>query len=198
MRILAGAADSRHYEEARQPVPKERRDFTKELAMAHRGIASLALALMMSFLLLAYFDSQLFFIHLYESGIYLAIIAMLFCVGDRWTYMLGIVAPALWLALMLTPGACAVVFFNLGGIPGIFRPLQLVFRLPETTVSATVVGTVILILSAWMSLFCAIRWGSEFAGQGKGRNTFLVCLSVAGLYYGSMVLWALRQLATVA
>jgi len=45
--------------------------------VAHCRIPSLALGLMMSSLLLAYCDPQLFFIHFYESLIYLVIVAML-------------------------------------------------------------------------------------------------------------------------
>jgi hypothetical protein len=170
----------------------------KELAMAHCRIASLALALMMSFLLLAYFDPQLFFIHFYESLIYLVIVAMLFHVADRWTYMLGMLAPAVWLALMLTPGAYALLFFTIGGIPEILRPIQLVFRLQRASVPATLLGTVILILSVSMFIVCATRWSREFARQGNGWSTFLVCVGVVGIYYGTMVLWVLRHLATVA
>lgn len=195
--MLVGVAGSRISEEAGRPVPKGRR-LAEELAMAHCRIASLAMGLMMSFLLLAYFDSQLFFIHFYESLIYLAIVAMLFWIEDRWTYMLGMLAPAAWLTLMLTPGACAVLFLAVGGIPEILRPLQLVFRLQRASVPATMLGTVILILSVSMFIVCAIRWRREFARRGNGWSPFLVCLSVVGIYYSAMVLWALRQLATVA
>lgn len=196
MKILVGVAGSRISEVAGRPVLKGRR-LAEELAMAQRRIASLALALMMCFLLLAYFDPQLFFIHFYESQIYLVIVAMLFCIEDRWSYMLGMLAPAVWLTLMLTPGACAVLFFTIGGIPEILRPVQLVFRLQRASVPATMLGTVILILSVSMFIFCATRWRREFARQGNGWCTFLICLSVVGIYYGAMVLWALRHLATV-
>ncbi len=196
MKILVGVASSRIPEEAGRPVPKGRR-LAKEVAMAHCRIASLALALMMSFLLLAYFDPQLFFIHFYEALIYLVIVAMLFCTDDRWSYMLGMLAPTVWLMLMLAPGACAVLFFAMGGFPEILRPLQLVFRLQRTSVPATLLGTVILILSVSMFIFCATRWRREFAPQSNGWSTFLICLGVVGIYYSAMVLWALRYLAPV-
>jgi hypothetical protein len=196
MRIVVEVAGSRISELSDQPIPKGYS--TKDLATAHCRIASLAVALMMSFLLLAYFDPQLFFIHFYESLIYLVIVAMIFHVADRWTYMLGMLAPALWLALMSTPGACALLFFTFGGIPEILRPIQLVFRLQRTSVPATLLGTLILILSVSMFIVCATRWRRESARQANGWSTFLVCVVVVGIYYGTMVLWALRYLATVA
>jgi len=196
MKILVGVAGSRISEVAGRPVPQGRR-LAKEVAVARCRIASLALALMMSFLLLAYFDPQLFFIHLYEALIYLVIVATLFCTDDRWSYMLGMLAPTVWLMLMLTPGACAVLFFAMGGFPEILRPLQLVFRLQRTSVPATMLGTVILILSVSMFIFCATRWRREFARQSNGWSTFLICLSVVGIYFSAMVLWALRYLASV-
>lgn len=197
MKILVGQADSRVSDQDGQLAPSTRR-LAKKSAVGHRGIASLALALMISFLLLASLDSQLVFIHLYESLIYLAIVVMLFFVKDRWTYTLGMLAPAIWLMLMLIPGACAVFFFYFGGVPEILRPLQLVFRLPRTSVWASLLGIGILILSVWMSLFCGNRWASEFAGFRNRRSIFLACLGVIGIYYGAMVLWVLRQLVIVA
>ena len=114
MKTLAGMADLNISKETDHPMAKRKRQ-VKDLSSAHRGIVTLALALVISFLLLAYFDSQLFFIHLYESLIYLAIVATLFALEERWTYMLGMLAPAVWLMLMLIPGACTVLFFAVGG-----------------------------------------------------------------------------------
>ncbi len=56
--------------------------------MVHRGIVSLALAVMTCFLALSHFDSQFFLIHFYESLIYIAIALMLFLFEDRWAYMI--------------------------------------------------------------------------------------------------------------
>jgi hypothetical protein len=196
MKILAEMADLNISKKMGQPMAK--RKLAKELSLAHRGIVTLALALMISFLLLAHFDSQLFFIHLYESLIYLAMVATLFALEERWTYMLGMLAPAVWLMLMLIPGACAIVFFAVGGIPAILRPVQLVFHLQRTSFPASMLGTIILILSVWMFIFCASRWRSEFADLSRGWTTFLVCFSVVGIYYSAMVLWALHHLMPIA
>ncbi len=60
--------------------------------MVHRGIATLAGALMLPFLYLSNLEPQFFLLYLYPSLMYLAIILMLFYFEDRFAYMLGIVA----------------------------------------------------------------------------------------------------------
>ncbi len=67
--------------------------------MVHRGIATIAVALALCFLLLSHFDPQFFLIHFYESLIYVVIVLMLFYFEDRWAYMMGMVAPPIWLIL---------------------------------------------------------------------------------------------------
>ena len=57
--------------------------------MVHRGIASLALVMMVCFLLLSHFDPQFFWVHLYESLIYIVMVVMLLYGKHRWPYMLG-------------------------------------------------------------------------------------------------------------
>ena len=150
--------------------------------MMNRGIATVSLALMFCFLLLAHFDSQFFLIHFYESLIYLAIVLMLFYFEDRWAYMLGIVAPTTWIVLT----------FVSGGLPGMFRQVELAVRLRHPDAMANLIGGVTLLLSLLMIGFCANRWRHEFKGLGKTRSTLLVCLGVAVAYYGFLVVWILR------
>src|SRR5690348_7372181 len=66
---------------------------------AHRGIATVASALLVCFLILSAMEPEFFLLHFYESLMYLAIVLMLFYFEDKWAYMLGIVAPAVWLIL---------------------------------------------------------------------------------------------------
>ncbi len=51
---------------------------------AHRGIATLASALLICFLLLSHFEPEFFLLHLYQSLIYLVIVLLLFYFEDRW------------------------------------------------------------------------------------------------------------------
>ena len=136
---------------------------------ARRGIAAVALGVMMCFLLLSYFDSQFILVHFYESLIYLAITVVLFYGENRWAYMLGMVTPIVWLAL----------FFVLT-------------RVQRPDFPASLLGVVILILSVLMVVSCGARWRLEFAGLGRGWSTFLVCLGVVLIYYGALILWILR------
>ena len=92
--------------------------------MIHRGIATIALALGLCFLLLSHFDAQFFLIHFYESLIYLAIVLMLSYFEDRWAYMMGIVAPAAWLVLTLTWSGVTGLAHNLSPV---FNPTDAFF-----------------------------------------------------------------------
>jgi hypothetical protein len=66
---------------------------------AHRGIATDASAVMICLLILSAMEPEFFLLHFYESLIYLAIVLMLFYFEDKWAYMIGIVAPSVWLIL---------------------------------------------------------------------------------------------------
>jgi hypothetical protein len=151
-------------------------------AMIHRGIATIAVALALCFLLLSHFDPQFFLIHFYESLIYLAIVLMLFYFEDRWAYMMGIVAPSIWLAL--------TAIWN--GIPTIGRQITDVFH-PESAFFYTDLLTAgALTLSVAMIVCCANRWRNEFAGLRKGWSTLLVSTAIAAAYYAVVVVWILR------
>jgi hypothetical protein len=150
--------------------------------MVHRGIASLAVALMLCFLLLSHFDGEFFMVHFYESLIYLAIVLMLFYFEDRWAYMIGMLAPAAWLLLI---GA-------IGGFPGFVHQAMLALTLQRPDFAANLIGAVTLVLSVLMIPFCAYRWKREFAGLHVGWRTFLVSFAVVVLYYGAIVVWLLN------
>ncbi|MGH9704518.1 MAG: hypothetical protein ACRD4K_14170 [Candidatus Acidiferrales bacterium] len=147
--------------------------------MVHKGIATLALALMMCFLLLSHFDAQFFMIHFYESLIYLAILLMLFYFEDRWAYMLGMVAPAGWLLLS----------FVTGGFGEFARQFTRLTHAEAPEYTASFLGAVICLLSVAMVAFCAYRWKREFAGARKGLSTFLVSVGIVTAYELVMVFW---------
>jgi hypothetical protein len=150
--------------------------------MAHRGIATLSLALMLSFLLLSHFDTQFFLIHFYESLIYLVIVLMLFYWEDRWAYMLGIVAPVCWLLLT----------FVARGFTEFFRQFAGLFRSHVTTDPSGFLGGVISVLSVALIANCAYRWKREFAGLKKSASTFAVSFGVVAAYYALMIAWFWR------
>lgn len=150
--------------------------------MAHRGIATLSLGLMLSYLLLSHFDAQFFLIHFYESLIYLVIVLMLFYSEDRWAYMLGIVAPASWLLLT----------FVARGFGEFTRQFSGVLRAQVTTDPAGLLGGVISLLSVASIVNCAYRWKREFAGSKNGARTFAVSFGIVAAYYALMITWFWR------
>ena len=156
--------------------------------MVHRGIASLALALGLCFLLLSHFDSQFFLIHFYESLIYLAIVLMLFYFEDRWAYMMGIVAPAAWLTLTAA----------WDGTRGLTEQVSPAFQPGNAFFATGLLTAVAFVLSLALIASCANRWRHEFAGLHKGWSTFLISFGVVGVYYAALVIWILRWPPRVA
>ncbi len=155
--------------------------------MVHRGIATLASTLMVCFLLLSHADPAFFLLHLYESLIYLAIILMLFYFEDRWAYMIGMLAPAVWLLLAYAAGLLS------GAAGQVSRLLQA--QRPTNQVS--VLAAITSLLAVLMIAFCAYWWKREFAGLGKGRTTLLVGLSVVVAYYAILVMWFWRMIPQI-
>jgi hypothetical protein len=153
--------------------------------MVHRGIATLAAGLTLCFLLLTHFDPQFFFLHFYESLIYIAIVLMLFYFEDRWAYMLGMAAPAGWLLLT----------FVTGGFGAFVRQTIRLLHAETPDYGAFVLGAVISILSVAMILFCAYRWKREFAGLGRGLSTLLISSAIVAVYYGILAYWFWRAVA---
>jgi hypothetical protein len=140
---------------------------------------------MVCYFLLSHLDPEFFLLHLYQSLIYLVIIMMLFYFEDQYAYMLGMIAPAVWIILSLSTG---LVGMALRQVRWIFNPPY-----PEHKADAVaLMAGVTAVLAVMMIGFCAQRWKREFAGQGKGMRTFLVSLGVIVVYYGVLVFWFTR------
>jgi len=152
--------------------------------MVHRGIATLAGALMMCFLLLSHFEPEFFLLHFYQSLIYLVIILMLFYFEDHWAYMLGILAPATWLLLTYATGV----------LGGALRQVSRLMHAQQPSSAVSMMAAITAVLAILMIIFCAYRWKREYAGMGKGTNTFLVSLGIVIAYYAILVVWFWRQI----
>jgi len=154
--------------------------------MVHRGIATLAGALMFGFIGLSMLEPEFFLLHLYQSLIYLVIILMLFYLEDHWAYMLGMLAPAAWLLITFATGVLGTAI------------RAWIFVVPQTiryhgvNNAVSLVAGVIAVLSALMIIFCWRRWQREYAGLGLGRQTLLVSLGIVLVYYGVLVFWFVR------
>lgn len=151
--------------------------------MVHRGLATILGAMMFCFLMLAGVDTPFFFLHFYQSLIYLAIVLMLFYLEDRWAYMLGMLAPVAWVILVLVNGQLFSSFHQVLNYFG-GKELQ-----PSGVGMVTLLTAVVAIL---MFAGCLRRWRREFAGLGKGWSTFLISLVIVLVYNGILIFWFAR------
>jgi hypothetical protein len=151
---------------------------------AHRGIATVASALMICFLILSAMEPEFFLLHFYESLIYLAIVLMLFYFEDQWAYMIGILAPAVWLILA----------YGVGLLGGAMRQVSKMMRAQRPTSQVSVMVAIVTVLAVLLISFCAYRWKREYAGLGKGRTTFLVSLAIVIAYNAILVVWFWRAI----
>jgi hypothetical protein len=152
--------------------------------MVHRGIATLAGLQMLSFLVLSHYEPEFFLLHWYQSLIYLVIILMLFYFEDHFAYMLGMLAPAVWLLLTYATGV----------LGGAMRQVSQLMHAQRPSSEVSVMAAISAVLSLLMIGFCAYRWKREYAGLGKGRSTLLISLAVVLLYYGILVVWFWEQI----
>ena len=151
---------------------------------AHRGIATVASALMVSFLVLSAMEPEFFLLHFYESLIYLAIVLMLFYFEDKWAYMIGMVAPAVWLILA----------YGVGLLGGAMRQVSKLMRGQRPTSQVSVIVLILTILAVILISLCAYRWKRGYTGLGKGRTTFLVSLAIVIAYNVILVVWFWRMI----
>jgi len=150
--------------------------------MVHKGIATMSAALMVCFFVLSHLEPDFFLLHLYQSLIYLAIILMLFYFEDRYAYMLGILAPAVWLLLAYATGL-------LGGAA---RQVSRMMQLERPNNNVSLLAGVAAVLAVMMIILCLHWWRREYAGLGKGRSTFLASLGIVAVYYAVLVIWFWR------
>lgn len=147
--------------------------------MAHRAIVTLATALMLCFLVLSQMDQGFFLLHLYQSLIWLAIILMLFYFEDRYAYMLGMLAPAVWL----------LITYATGLLGGAARQMARLAHAQRVNNQISLLAGITALLAVAMIVLCAIRWRREYAGTGKVASTFLVSLVIVIAYYAILAVW---------
>jgi len=145
----------------------------------YREIAALAGLQILCFFLLSHLDPSFFLLHFYQTIVYLAILIMLFYMEDRWAYMIGIVAPALWL----------VMIFGTGLLQGALRQVWQLGAGKGLSNVATFLAAVSALLSILMIWACTRRWIREYAGLGKTIVTFGVSSAIVVAYYAIMVAW---------
>jgi len=145
----------------------------------YREIAALCVLQVICFLLLSHLEPDFFLLHFYETLVYLAILILLFYMEDRWAYMIGIVAPFLWLFMTFSSGLLGGAvrqILRLGQGRGLNNPVSFL-----AAVSA--------VLSLLMIAACSRRWMKEYAGLGRFLSTFAVTFGIVAVYYGILVAW---------
>lgn len=145
----------------------------------YRDIATIAALQVVCFSVLTHFEPQFSLLHLYQTIIYMAILILLFYMEDRWAYMIGMLAPAVWLGLAFSTGL-------LGGAE------RQVWRLTSgagLTNNVSFIAAISALLSVLMIIFCARHWKREYSGLGKTASTFAVSAGVVAVYYGILVIW---------
>jgi len=146
--------------------------------MSDRWVFLMAFLALVSIVAGAFVVPQLFALRLLQSLIYVAIVVMVFTGEDRYSYMLGIVAPLLWILLAILLGGLSHDLVVLGkGIVGkpigpSDTPLQGIALLCEA-------GVVITALRAWRK-----QVSEKFFGK-----TFAVSLVVSLVYIGLLLGW---------
>lgn len=145
----------------------------------YREIAALSALQVICFLLLSHLEPDFFLLHFYQTIVYLAILIMLFYMEDRWAYMIGMVAPAVWLGMTFASGL-------LGGAAR--QLLQLGHGHPLTN-PVSFLAAITALLGVLMIAACARRWVKEYSGLGKSLSTFTVTLGIVAVYYGILVVW---------
>ena len=145
----------------------------------YRVIAALSVLQVICFLVLSHLEPDFFLLHFYQTIVYLGILIMLFYMEDRWAYMIGMVAPAMWLLMVFASGllgGAARQMLRLGQGHGLTNPVSFL-------------AAVTAILSLLMIAACATRWIKEYAGLGKSVNTFAVSFGIVAVYYGILIAW---------
>jgi hypothetical protein len=152
----------------------------------YRDIAAVAGAQVLCFLLLSHLEPQFFLLHFYQTIIYIAILTMLFYTEDRWAYMIGMLAPAVWL----------VMVFSTGLLGGATRQVWRLASGQGLNNEVSFVAAISALLSLLMIVLCARHWKKEYAGLGKALSTFAVSLSVVAVYYAILVIWFWNMIPT--
>ncbi|HYL83766.1 MAG TPA: hypothetical protein VE263_06005 [Candidatus Angelobacter sp.] len=145
----------------------------------YRDIATVAGAQVICFLWLSHLEPQFFLLHFYQTIIYIALLVMLFYMEDRWAYMIGMLAPAVWLGMV----------FSTGLLGGATRQVFRLFRGQGFNNEVSFVAAISAVLSVLTVVFCARHWKREYAGLGKTASTFAVSAGIVAVYYGILAVW---------
>jgi len=107
--------------------------------------------------ILTHLGRSLFLVHFHEAILYIAILAMLFYMENRWVYMIGILALVGWLVLAYVSGIFSA---------SVRQMSQLTSCAPNTSFVALAALATALI-AVLMIASCGRHWMKEYSGLGK-------------------------------
>lgn len=146
--------------------------------MKHRGIATLAVAAIVSYFLLSRFDPQFFLLHFYESAIYMALLFLLMYEEEEWAFVVGMAAPAAWLVLITATN-----------LSGILRQVGLVLRFQRPDYPANLAGAACMLISASIFVASLYRWRQQRWGFKHAWRRIGAVAGAVVIYYGILVVW---------
>lgn len=151
--------------------------------MVNRAVFTLATLMMLLFFLVSNFDRFFFTLHFLESLIYLVMLLLLFYGLEDWAYVMGVVAPLLWIVLALLSGTALMGVRALAGAVTL-KPIQA----PTELITGVILILAIALMMASGHAFRREVWGTK----GALRTVVLATLLV-GLYYAALVYALIRQ-----
>ena len=145
--------------------------------MSDRGVFVVAFLTVVFIVAGAFALPQFFFFELAKSSVYLAIAVLVFFGDNRYSYMLGIVAPPLWFLADLLVGvfrdfAVLVNYLLMKGVPPLDTPLHGLARL----------AAILLVILSFRA------WRKEVPEKLFGK-TFGICLGISLAYVVVLGVW---------
>lgn len=139
--------------------------------MSDRGVFVAAFLTVVLIVASAFALPQFFFFDLYKSSIFIIIAVMVYFGEDKYSYMLGILAPPLWTLLDILLG---------GFIPDLKVLIDYLARKPLGAVDTPLHG--LALISMWVLTILSIRaWRKQVSEPFFGK-TFAVALGVSLAY----------------
>ena len=146
--------------------------------MANRAVFITSFLIATMILFAAFSLSQLFYFHLYESLIYVLIALMVFYGENRYSYMLGIVVPSVWLLVELLMG-----YFR----DDVANFLLVVTRQEVLSYDSALHGAVSML--SVILLFYSLRvYCREVGRPGLGKS-LAVSGGIAAIYFAILFSW---------
>jgi len=153
--------------------------------MSDRGVFLTAFLTAVLIIAGAFVLPQFFYFELAKASIYIVISVLVYFGEDKFSYMLGIIAPPLWFIIDILGGIFfddfRVLFDYLArkGVPALDTPLHAVARLMA----------ILLFIASLRS------WRKQVPERFLGK-TFWICLVISLIYAGTLALIFVRILAT--